>query len=89
MTASLIVLFLLAVTAYVSFIVGKSAGVAECESEHTISLRLAAVAREEERRQDRAEVLSEALGLMGQRWLHPSHQDVTIDLTVDPPEVTP
>lgn len=89
MTAALIVLFLCAITAAVAFIVGKSAGVAGCENEHTIALRLAALARDEERRQDRAEVLSEALGLMGQRWLHPSRQDVTIDLTVDPPEVTP
>ena len=89
MGASLIAGFLCFISSFVSFMVGKAAGVAECENEHTVSLRLAAVAREEERRQDRAEVLSEALGLMGQRWLHPSHQDVTIDLTVDPPEVTP
>lgn len=81
MTATLIALFLIGIASVVSYIVGKSAGVAECENEHTVSLRLAALAREEERRQDRAEVLSEALGLMGQKWAHPSNPDFVIDLT--------
>lgn len=81
MSATLIVLFLCSITAAVAFIVGKSAGVAECENEHTIALRLAALARDEERRQDRAEVLSEALGLMGQKWAHPSNPAFVIDLT--------
>jgi len=81
MSATLIALFLIGIASAVSYIVGKSAGVAECENEHTIALRLAALAREEERRQDRAEVLSEALGLMGQKWAHPSNPQFVIDLT--------
>lgn len=83
MTATLIALFLIGIASAVSYIVGKSAGVAECENEHTIALRIAALAREEERRQDRAEVLSEALGLMGQKWAHPSNPEFIIDLRED------